>query len=179
MPLTADALLALLAENDIPAETFHHPPLHTVEESKALRGVIPGVQTKNLFLRDGKKNLYLVTLAEDAVLNLKSLRAPLGARGGLSFASANLLMEHLGVMPGSVTLLALVNDAEKRVRVVLDASLMQADAVGCHPLTNERTTVLSPAALSAFFSLTGHEPVMLDLDALLTVTEAEKQNAAG
>ncbi|MGE4371567.1 MAG: prolyl-tRNA synthetase associated domain-containing protein [Xanthobacter sp.] len=179
MPLTADALLAFLAENDIPAETFHHPALHTVEESKALRGVLPGVQTKNLFLRDGKKNLYLVTLAEDAALNLKSLRTPLGARGGLSFASADLLMAHLGVMPGSVTLLALVNDRERRVRVALDASLMQADGIGCHPLTNERTTVLSPQALATFFALTGHEPVILDLDALAAAMAAEKQNAAG
>lgn len=163
MPLTPDSLLALLAAHDIAHETFHHPPLHTVAESKALRGVIPGAQTKNLFLRDSKKNVYLVTLAEDAVVNLKSLREPLGARGSLSFASPEMLMDYLGVLPGAVTLLALANDVQGRVKVGIDATLMAADAVGCHPLTNERTTVLQPQALRAFLLLTGHEAVLLDV----------------
>ncbi len=165
MALTPDALLALLESHGIAAQTFHHPPLHTVEESKALRGEIPGMQTKNLFLRDSKKNFYLVTLAEDAVVNLKGLRGPLGSRGSLSFASAEMLLEHLGVVPGSVTLLALANDTGHQVRVAIDGALMQANLIGCHPLTNERTTVLSPDALRAFLALTGHEPVWLDMEA--------------
>lgn len=163
MPLTPDALAALLAAHEIPAETFHHPPLHTVAESKALRGQLPGAQTKNLFLRDSKKNYFLVTLAEDAQVNLKGLRAPLGARGTLSFASPEALYECLGVLPGSVTLLALANDPDHRVRVAIDAALLRAEAIGCHPLTNARTTVLTPAALRAFLALTGHVPVELEL----------------
>jgi len=167
MPFTPDALLAHLAAHAIACETFHHPPLHTVEESKALRGTLPGAQTKNLFLRDGKKNYFLVTLDEDASVDLKRLRGPLGARGSLSFASPEALYEVLGVLPGSVTLLALVNDPEHRVKVAMDASLLQAPAIGCHPLTNERTTVLTPEALRAFFRLTGHEVMALDLNAPL------------
>lgn len=163
MALTPDSLLALLASHGIACETFQHPPLRTVEESKALRGEIPGVHTKNLFLRDAKKTLYLVTLSEDAVVNLKGLRAPLGARGSLSFAAPELLMEHLGVVPGAVTLLALANDRGHQVRVAIDSALMEAAHIGCHPLTNERTTILAPDALRAFLALTGHEPVWLDM----------------
>ncbi|WP_454915070.1 prolyl-tRNA synthetase associated domain-containing protein [Xanthobacter sediminis] len=163
MPLTPDALIAFLAEHRIAAETFHHPPLHTVAESKALRGAVPGAQTKNLFLRDSRKNYFLVTLAADAQVNLKSLREPLGARGSLSFASPEALYECLGVLPGSVTLLALANDPDHRVTVAIDAALLRAEAVGCHPLVNERTTVLTPAALRAFLALTGHVPVELEI----------------
>lgn len=163
MPLTPDALLALLAAHQIPAETFDHPPLHTVAESKLLRGVVPGAQTKNLFLRDSKKNYFLISLAADAVVNLKSLREPLGARGSLSFASPEALFERLGVLPGSVTLLALANDPQHTVTVGIDAALLAADAIGCHPLTNTRTTVLTPAALRAFLALTGHSPIPLTL----------------
>ena len=163
MPLTPDALLSFLAANGIAAETFTHPPLHTVAESKALRGEIPGAQTKNLFLRDGRKTYFLVTIAEDTPVNLKALRGPLGARGSLSFAAPEALYEMLGVLPGSVTLLALVNDTDHRVRVAVDAALLTAEAIGCHPLTNERTTVLSPEALRAFFKLTGHEVKAIEI----------------
>lgn len=163
MPLTPDALVALLARHRIPAETFDHPPLHTVAESKALRGALPGAQTKNLFLRDSRKNYFLVTLAEDAQVNLKGLREPLGARGSLSFASPEALYECLGVLPGSVTLLALANDPDRRVKVAIDAALLRAQAIGCHPLTNTRTTVLTPAALRTFLALTGHAPVELEI----------------
>lgn len=155
-PLTPDALLAFLAANGIEATTYAHPAVHTVAQSQALRGDIPGAHTKNLFLRDGKKTYFLVTIAEDTPVSLKALKGPLGARGSLSFGSAAALMELLGVAPGSVTLLAAANDAGRQVRVVVDAALMRAEAVGCHPLTNDRTTVLTPDALRAFFRLTGH-----------------------
>lgn len=166
MPLTPDALLALLDAQAIPAETFSHPPLRTVAESKALRGSVPGAHTKNLFLRDAKKNYFLVTAAADAEVNLKSLRAPLGARGSLSFGTPEALFEYLGVLPGSVTLLALANDPDHRVTFAIDSALLRAEAVGCHPLTNTRTTVLTPQALRSFFALTGHQPVLLDLPSL-------------
>ncbi|MFG1227708.1 prolyl-tRNA synthetase associated domain-containing protein [Xanthobacter wiegelii] len=162
-PHTPDTLLASLAQNDIPGTTYDHPPVHTVAESQALRGDIPGAHTKNLFLRDGKKTYFLLTLAEDTPVNLKALRGPLGAKGSLSFASPEALMEHLGILPGSVSLLALANDTEGRVRFAIDAALMRADLVGCHPLTNARTTVLTPDALRAFFRLTGHEAMEVEI----------------
>ncbi|MFG1292936.1 prolyl-tRNA synthetase associated domain-containing protein [Xanthobacter versatilis] len=163
MPLTPDALLDLLAANGIAATTHAHPPVHTVAESQALRGDIPGAHTKNLFLRDGKKTYFLVAIAEDTPVNLKALKAPLGAKGSLSFGSAEALYEHLGVLPGSVTLLAAANDAAGLVTIAIDAALLKAEAVCCHPLTNERTTSLTPQALDAFFRLTGHEPLVIEI----------------
>lgn len=163
MILTPDTLLALLSENGIPADTYRHPPVHTVAESQALRGSIPGAHTKNLFLRDGKKTYFLVTVAEDAAVDLKALRGPLGARGSLSFASPEALFEHLGVLPGSVSLLAAANDRAGLVRVAVDAALLRAQTIGCHPLTNAMTTVLTPEGLRAFLRLTGHELVEIHL----------------
>ncbi len=172
-PLTPDVLLARLSAYGIPSETFSHPPVHTVADARRLRGAVPGAQTKNLFLRDAKKTYFLVTLAADADVKLKRLRTPLGARGALSFASPEALFKRLGVLPGSVTLLALANDPEHRVTVAIDAALLRADAIGCHPLTNTRTTVLSPDALRTFLALTGHVPVLLDLETLPADAPAE------
>lgn len=163
MPKTPDDLLAYLSENGIAAKTYTHPPLHTVAESKALRGDIPGAHTKNLFLRDAKKTYFLVTLGEETPVDLKALRGLIGARGGLSFASAEALFEKLGVLPGAVTLLAAANDPNHAVNVVIEAALLDAPVVNCHPLTNERTTSLTPEALLAFLRLTGHEPLRIDL----------------
>ncbi len=164
MPMTPDDVLSFLADHGIAVRTYTHPPVHTVAESQALRGDIPGAHTKNLFLRDGKKTYFLVTLEENTPVDLKGLRARIGARGGLSFASAEALMEHLGVLPGSVSLLALVNDTDKRVQVVIDASLLAAPLVNCHPLTNEKTTSLAPAQLQAFLSASGHEATLIEMD---------------
>ncbi|WP_029003748.1 prolyl-tRNA synthetase associated domain-containing protein [Azorhizobium doebereinerae] len=165
MPLTPDDVLRYLDAHGIAARTYEHPAVHTVAESQALRGDIPGAHTKNLFLRDGKKTYFLVTLEENTPVDLKGLRAKIGARGGLSFASPEALFEHLGVLPGSVSLLALVNDPDHRVQVVLDASLLAAEMVNCHPLSNEKTTSLTPAQLAAFLAATGHSSLAIDLEA--------------
>ncbi|WP_127091493.1 prolyl-tRNA synthetase associated domain-containing protein [Aquabacter cavernae] len=165
MPATPAALLAFLQDNGIAATTYDHAPLHTVAESKLLRGDIPGAHTKNLFLRDSKKNYFLVTLGEETPVDLKALRPLIGAKGGLSFGSAEALFEKLGVLPGSVTLLAALNDHNHAVTVVIEAALLAAPLVNCHPLTNEKTTALTPDALLAFLALTGHTPQRLTLDA--------------
>lgn len=164
MPLSSEDLLALLEGNGISAETFSHPPVHTVADAVALRGEIAGLHTKNLFLRDGKKNLFLVTLEETTKVDLKALRGLLGAKGSLSFASEETLFEHLGVKPGAVTLLALVNDGEKKVTVAIEEKLVHADVVNCHPLVNTRTTSLTKDQLQAFLALTGHAPLVVRLE---------------
>lgn len=160
----SDALLAYLQQNGIETHTFQHPPVHTVEESKALRGDIPGCHTKNLFLRDGKKKFYLFITDEDAAINLKQLARKIGAKGGLSFGSPEALMDVLRIRPGAVSLLAIVNDEQGRVRVVLDRKLSTATAINCHPLSNERTTSLSQGALAKFLATTGREVVYVDVD---------------
>src|SRR5690349_24037872 len=123
MRATASDLFAFLDRLGIAHMTVTHPALFTVEQSQQLRGTIPGGHTKNLFLKDKKGALFLVTALEDAVIELKSLHRRLEAAGRFSFGSAELMMETLGVTPGSVTPFGVINDTARRVTVVLDAAL--------------------------------------------------------
>ena len=161
MPLSRDDLLARLAELGIPTRTVEHPPLFTVEDSQALRGDIAGGHTKNLFLKDKKGNLFLVVVEEETRVDLKNLHLSLGAASKLSFGSAELLEEVLGVKPGAVTAFGPVNDRQGRVTVVLDAELMAHEAINCHPLVNTATTTLASTDLIRFLRATGHEPLVL------------------
>ena len=158
MPKTPEQLFAALDALGIRHRTITHPPLFTVEQSRALRGQIPGGHTKNLFLRDKKHALYLVTAEEDAEIELKGLHRLLGASGRFSFGASELLREVLGVAPGAVTPFGAINDTEGRVTVVLDAALMRHDTVNCHPLVNTMTTSIAREDLLKFLRATGHEP---------------------
>ena len=161
MPASPDQLFAFLDGLGIPHPTVSHPPLFTVEQSQALRGTLPGGHTKNLFLKDKKGALFLVTALEDAAIDLKSLHRRLGATGRFSFGAAELLRDTLGVEPGAVTPLGAINDTAGRVTVVLDQALMAYDTVNCHPLVNTMTTSLARADLLKFLRATGHEPRIL------------------
>jgi Ala-tRNA(Pro) deacylase len=164
VPATFEDLSAFLGHLGIVTATVTHPPLFTVEESRALRGEIPGAHTKNLFLKDKKDALFLVVALEDAIIDLKHLHGRIGASGRLSFGKAELLAETLGVTPGAVTPFGLINDRPPRVNVVLDAALVANAAVNCHPLINTATTTIASADLIAFIRATGHEPRILALD---------------
>ena len=158
MPTTPAELFAALDRLGIRHTTVSHPPLHTVEQSRALRGTIPGGHTKNLFLRDKKGRLYLVTAEEDATIELKSLHRRLHASGRFSFASADLLRKTLGVEPGAVTPFGAINDRPGRVTIVLDAALMAHDTINAHPLANTMTTSIGRDDLVRFLQWTGHPP---------------------
>jgi Ala-tRNA(Pro) deacylase len=158
MPATPSDLFTFLDRLGIAHRTVTHPALFTVEESRTLRGTIPGGHTKNLFFKDKKGTLFLVTALEDAVIELKSLHRLLGAGGRFSFGSADLMRETLGVEPGAVTPFAAMNDTERRVRVVLDAAMMQHETLNCHPLVNTMTTSIARSDLVRFLEATGHPP---------------------
>jgi Ala-tRNA(Pro) deacylase len=158
MPLTPDQLFAALDALGIKHTTVKHPPLFTVEQSRALRGQIPGGHTKNLFLRDKKHALYLVVAEEDADIDLKGLHRLLGASGRFSFGSSDLLREVWGVEPGAVTPFGAINDTEGRVSVVLDGALMEHATLNFHPLVNTMTTSIARDDLVKFLQSTGHDP---------------------
>jgi Ala-tRNA(Pro) deacylase len=158
MPATPDELFAFLDRLSIRHSTVRHPPLFTVEQSRALRGQIPGAHTKNLFLKDKKGALFLVTALEDAAIELKSLHDRVGAKGRFSFGPADLMLETLGVEPGSVTPFGALNDTKARVSLVLDTALMANETINAHPLTNVMTTTISRDDLLRFLRATGHEP---------------------
>ena len=163
MPTSPEDLLAHLAALGIETTTVGHPPLHTVEDSQALRGDIPGGHTKNLFVKDKKGNLFLLVLGEEAVIDLKRVHEKIGAQGRVSFGSAELLEEVWGVRPGAVTPFGAINDTKGRVQVVLDAAMMRHERLNFHPLVNTRTTGLASADLAKFLSATGHEPLVVAL----------------
>jgi Ala-tRNA(Pro) deacylase len=169
MPATPDDLFAFLDRLGIAHRTVSHPPLFTVEESRALRGKIPGGHTKNLFLKDKKGALFLVVALEDALIELKSLHRRLGAGGRFSFGSADLLRDVLGVEPGAVTPYAAINDNERRVSVVLDTAMMAHATLNFHPLKNTMTTSIGRDDLTKFLTATGHPP------RLVAVSEAGRQ----
>jgi Ala-tRNA(Pro) deacylase len=159
--LSPQQLFDHLAQLGIAQRTVEHPPVFTVEEAKALRGDLPGLHVKNLFLRNKKDEMWLVVALEDRAIDLKRLGEVLGA-GRLSFGSAERLRRHLGVEPGSVTPLALINDRERLVQLVLDRGLSNGAPVNVHPLINTMTTAMAPADLLRFFEATGHPPRWLD-----------------
>ncbi len=160
MPATRDDLLKRLAALGISSETRDHAPVFTVDEARRLRGEIAGGHCKNLFLKDEKGALYLIVCLEDAQVDLKSLPAKIGSRR-LSFGKPELLMEALGVEPGSVTPFAIINDSARRVAVILDAPMMEEAILNYHPLRNDATTSLGSGDLLAFIRATGHEPRVL------------------
>jgi Ala-tRNA(Pro) deacylase len=158
MPTTPEQLFAALDALGITHTTVKHPPLFTVEQSRSLRGQIPGGHTKNLFLRDKKHELYLVVALEDAEIDLKGLHRLLGATGRFSFGASDLLREVWGVEPGAVTPFGAINDVQSRVTVVLDATMMEQETLNYHPLVNTMTTSIKRDDLVKFLESTGHLP---------------------
>ena len=162
MPSHREALFERLSALQIETKTVEHAPLFTVEQSQSLRGEIAGAHTKNLFLKCKKGRLWLVVALEDAAIDLKSLHKRIGS-GRLSFGKPDLLLDVLGVPPGSVTPFALINDTETQVQVVLDAEMMACDPLNFHPLENTATTTIRSADLERFIRACGHEPLILAL----------------
>lgn len=166
MPETPEGLLARLAAAGIEHRVTHHPAVFTVAESQALRGQLEGGHTKNLFLRPKSGPFLLATLEEGRQVGVNALVRAIGAPRA-SFADAAALMEQLGVEPGSVTPLGLVNARPGAVRVVFDRALVEDFAwINVHPLTNTATVTMRPADLLGFLRGLGHAPELLDVAAL-------------
>jgi Ala-tRNA(Pro) deacylase len=163
MRASPEDLLAFLDNLGIAMETVQHPPLFTVEDSRNLRGEIPGGHTKNLFVKDKKGRLFLLVLGEETPVDLKRVHEKIGAQGRVSFGSADLLEEVWGVTPGAVTPFGAINDRQGRVTVVLDAAMLNHERLNFHPLVNTRTTGLATADLTKFLRATGHEPLIVAL----------------
>ena len=157
MAATPADLFAFLDRLGIAHRTVEHAPLFTVEQSRALRGQIPGGHTKNLFLKDKKGALFLVTTLEDARIELKRLHHRFGS-GRFSFGSADLLRATLGVEPGSVSPFGAINDLAHAVTIVLDAAMLECATLNYHPLVNTMTTTIARDDLFRFLAATGHDP---------------------
>ncbi|MFH1806616.1 MAG: prolyl-tRNA synthetase associated domain-containing protein [Pseudomonadota bacterium] len=154
-------LLAHLDQLGIVPTLHSHPPLFTVADSQALRGDLPGLHSKNLFLKDKKDALWLLVVEETRDIRINHLHKSLGC-GRLSFGNPDLLFDILGVTPGSVSPFALINDRETRVNVAFDRMLMEGDTLNFHPLRNDRTAAIAPGDLLKFVESLGHHPVIID-----------------
>ena len=149
-------LAEFLSEHGIAFVRHEHPPVFTCEEEKLNVPESGAARTKNLFLRDrrGRRHLLLVTSCAKNV-SIAAFAERSGA-DRLSFASPERLMKHLGVEPGSVTVLGLVNDPSHAVEVFIDADVWAAPSIHAHPLRNDATLVLTHDALVQFLTATGH-----------------------
>ena len=160
-PVTREALLAYFDALGLHHTTYDHPPIFTVEEGRDLKTDMPGGHSKNLFLKDKKGEILLISALQSSEIPLKSLHKALGC-GRLSFGKADLLEDCLGVAPGSVTAYAIINDPGQRVRFILDADLMTHSLVNFHPLKNDATTAMSPDDLIRFVKALGRTPEIID-----------------
>jgi len=157
MPATRQELFALFDELAIETNTIEHIPVFTVEDAQKVHGDIKGGHCKNLFCKDEKGVLWLIVALEDARIDLKAAKDRIESRR-LSFGRPELLMEILGVEPGSVTPFSLINDKANKTNVILDAAMMKLEQLNFHPLKNDATTTISSVDLIKFIKATGHEP---------------------
>jgi Ala-tRNA(Pro) deacylase len=157
MSASRQDLFARLAQLGIETRTLEHEAVFTVAESIRLERELPGAHTKNLFLKNEEGSLFLVVAVAATRVDLKALGKMLGA-GRFSFGKPELLIDALGVSPGSVTVFAVMNDRSHRVRLILDAELMNYDTINCHPLENTATTNIARDDLLRFIRACGHEP---------------------
>lgn len=156
-----DRLLAWMGAAGLTPVTRDHAPVFRVEEGLELKASMPGAHTKNLFLKDKKDRLWLVSARQDTTVDLKRLPRAIGS-DRLSFGREELLWDRLGVRPGSVTALGLINDAERQVTFVLDRALWDAEIVNFHPLTNAATTALTQADFREFLRRLDRRPIVVD-----------------
>ncbi|TSA15155.1 MAG: prolyl-tRNA synthetase associated domain-containing protein [Betaproteobacteria bacterium] len=163
MKFPQERLACRLGELGIATTTVPYPAHRTVEEGRSLRGRMSGTFTKNLLLKDKKKRLFLIVAEEDRVIDLKSFNTRIGAKGHLSFASAELMREVLGVDPGTATPFGLINDLNAQVTTVIDASLMSAAQVNFHPLVQTASTGIRPDDLLIFIRACGREPLIVEM----------------
>ena len=163
--MTRADLLAFFDRAGVAHVTHDHPAVFTVGEGGDIKAAIPGAHTKNLFLKDARGQLWLISARDDTQIDLKRLHTVIGS-ARLSFGPEALMVETLGVTPGSVTAFGLVNDTDHRVRFVLDQRLAAAERVNFHPLTNTATTGVSAGDFRKFLAAVGVTPLVVDFAAM-------------
>jgi Ala-tRNA(Pro) deacylase len=167
-PTSPQQIIDFLDKMNINHEVHHHEAVFSVDESRHLHEKIQGGHCRNLFLKDKKANLVLVTALDDTEIDLKALSQTLGL-GRFSFGSAERLWNALGVLPGSVTPLALYNDQPRLVRPVLDARMFDHDIICVHPLINTQTICFNPKNLQRLLETLGYNPIIVDMKDMLTI----------
>jgi prolyl-tRNA synthetase len=170
----SDAFKAL----SIAYENVDHEEAFTVEEQAKVVGHLPGMLTKNLVLKDKKEGIFLICAASHQTVEVKTLAKKMqlvSNKVNLRFATEDVLHSILKVKQGSVSPLAVMNDTENQVKLVLDQALLSAEKINCHPLQNDKTVSLTPSDLLKFVRHYNHEPLIVDFS--VSVTEATSPRA--
>ena len=157
---TRETLLTTLRNRGYIFETLEHPALNTVADAQKFRGPMGGTHIKNLVLKDRQKQLYLVVLEATRALHLQTLRRILGC-SQLSFASIDILHDILGVKPGSVSPLALINAPPDAIKLVIDQTVTDQETINVHPLDNRFTTQMRTEDLRDFIIHLGFSTIWL------------------
>ena len=159
-----EELMAYLQNIGITPEVIEHPEVFTVEAMMPYLEKCDGVVSKNLFLKDKKKKLWLLSAEADRAINLSEIAKKVGASGGLRFADESIMIEKLGVAQGCCTALALFNDVDHNIKFILDSKFLNGNhnKVYFHPMINTQTLGLKKEEFKKFLTATGHEPVLLD-----------------
>ena len=155
------ALFAKFDALNIAHTTHEHAPIFTVAEGAHIKASLPGGHTKNLFLKDKSGALFLICALGETEIAINKLHKSLGCKR-LSFGKAELLLEKLGVTPGSVTLFSVINDQNSSVTLIIDEALINHDIVNFHPLKNDATTAISSADMIKFAKAVGHDPIIMN-----------------
>ena len=157
VPLTSEQLYGMLDQAGISYRVLHHAPLMTVEDARAIRGEheTGEGQIKNLFLKNKKGKMWLLTLHEDRVIDLKQAAIDIGAKR-FSFCSPDRLMTYLGVVPGAVSPFGLLNDHNRQVTFYIDEALLEHEEVHAHPLDNRITVSIGTRDLLQFLEQRGY-----------------------
>lgn len=159
-PTERDRLIDYLASIGIKAPIVDYPAHSTVEEGKRLRGALPGTFTKNLLLKDKKGRLFFVTAHEDSDIDLKTLHTTIGAHGRLGFAPPDLMAALLHVAPGTATPLALMNDKDATITLIVDEALDGAEQLNFHPMVHTESIGLTWEEFATFARSSGHTPTL-------------------
>ncbi len=152
-----------LKKNNIRYKNYNHPRVYTVEESKSIKEIIEGANTKNLFLKSKKNNFYLFSLLQSSKVDLKKMNKELSL-GNISFASKDYLMKYLGLLPGSVSPFGLINDKENIVKFFLDKKINDYSHFNFHPLDNDATISIPKEGFFKYMELINKKVIILNTE---------------
>lgn len=150
-----------LKVNEIEFKEHKHKPLFKVSDSRELKKKIPGVPTKNLFLKDDKNNFYLICMHADKRADLKKIRKDLNVRK-LYFGSPEDLKEHLKLTPGSVSIFGMIHS--EKVTLLIDKEIWNAEITGFHPNINTSTLEIDRGSLRKFINSLKCEKRIIEIE---------------
>lgn len=158
------AIYELLEQKGIWHEITEHIAVFNMEEVAQITLPYPEAEAKNLFIRDDKKrNFYLITVKGDKRVDLKKFKQEHGTRS-LQFASAEMLMEKMGLIPGAVTPMGLLNDSKCSIQWFLDKEFMETDGlIGVHPNDNAATVWMNAADLVELIKDHGNSVTLVEV----------------